>query len=62
MGRMHSRSSVMESVYFGVPILGAPLKLDQTADCRAAVEAGVGVEVMRSENGGFDGERGGGYW
>ncbi|KAL3641965.1 hypothetical protein CASFOL_012780 [Castilleja foliolosa] len=48
-------SSVMESVYFGVPILGAPLKLDQPVNCRAAVEAGVGVEVMRSENGEFDG-------
>ncbi|KAL3636664.1 hypothetical protein CASFOL_018963 [Castilleja foliolosa] len=60
--RRHGSYAQPQSVYFGVPILGAPLKLDQTADCRAAVEAGVGVEVMRSENGGFDGERGGGYW
>ncbi|GFQ04489.1 beta-d-glucosyl crocetin beta-1 6-glucosyltransferase [Phtheirospermum japonicum] len=49
-------SSVTESVYFGVPILGAPLKLDQPANCRAAVEAGVCVEVMRGESGEFDGE------
>ncbi|KAL3643418.1 hypothetical protein CASFOL_014233 [Castilleja foliolosa] len=43
---------------FWVPILGAPLKLDQPANCSAAVEAGVGVQMMRSENGGFDGGKG----
>ncbi|KAL8486235.1 hypothetical protein ACS0TY_023081 [Phlomoides rotata] len=49
-------SSVTESVYFGVPVVALPLKLDQPATARLVVEAGVGVEVMRDEDGGFDGE------
>ncbi|KAK6146155.1 hypothetical protein DH2020_020024 [Rehmannia glutinosa] len=48
-------SSIMESVYFGVPVVAVPLKFDQPVNCRMAVEAGVGVEVMRDENGMFDG-------
>ncbi|KAL8512757.1 hypothetical protein ACS0TY_019040 [Phlomoides rotata] len=48
-------SSVMESVYFGVPLVALPLKLDQPLNARLVVEAGVGVEVVRDEDGGFDG-------
>ncbi|KAK6122622.1 hypothetical protein DH2020_043637 [Rehmannia glutinosa] len=48
-------SSITECVYFGVPVVAAPLKFDQPVNCRMAVEAGVGVEVMRDENGMFDG-------
>ncbi|KAL8508205.1 hypothetical protein ACS0TY_018698 [Phlomoides rotata] len=49
-------SSVMESVYFGVPVVALPLGVDQPTNARFVVEAGVGVEVMRDEDGGFDGE------
>ncbi|KAL8486228.1 hypothetical protein ACS0TY_023074 [Phlomoides rotata] len=49
-------SSMMESVYFGVPMVALPLKLDQPLNARLVVEAGVGVEVVRDEDGGFDGE------
>ncbi|KAH6768574.1 hypothetical protein C2S51_013910 [Perilla frutescens var. frutescens] len=49
-------SSISESVCFGVPVVGLPLKYDQTVNARVAVEAGVGVEVARGENGEFDGE------
>ncbi|KAK6122958.1 hypothetical protein DH2020_043302 [Rehmannia glutinosa] len=48
-------SSITESLYFGVPVLAVPLKFDQPVNCRMAVETGVGVEVMRDENGRFDG-------
>lgn len=49
-------SSVTESVYFGVPVVALPLKLDQPVNCRLAVEKGVAVEVARDEKGGFAGE------
>ncbi|KAL7123863.1 hypothetical protein ABFS83_14G011000 [Erythranthe nasuta] len=50
-------SSVTESMYFGVPVVAVPLKLDQPVNCRMAVEAGVAVEVGRDEvSGGFSGE------
>ncbi|KAK6122651.1 hypothetical protein DH2020_043604 [Rehmannia glutinosa] len=48
-------SSITESLYFGVPVVAVPLKFDQPVNCRMAVETGVGVEVMRDENGRFDG-------
>ncbi|KAG8372980.1 hypothetical protein BUALT_Bualt12G0123400 [Buddleja alternifolia] len=49
-------SSVTKSIYFGVPVVSLPLKLDQPVNCRLVMEAGVGVEVKRDENGGFNGE------
>ncbi|KAH6768584.1 hypothetical protein C2S51_013920, partial [Perilla frutescens var. frutescens] len=49
-------SSITESVYFGVPVVAVPLKLDQPINARLVVEAGVGVEVERDENGQFDGD------
>lgn len=49
-------SSIVESVYYGVPIIGLPLKLDQPLNARFVVGAGVAVEVVKDENGGFGGE------
>ncbi|EYU45578.1 hypothetical protein MIMGU_mgv1a007199mg [Erythranthe guttata] len=50
-------SSVTESMYFGVPVVAVPLKLDQPVNCRMAVEGGVAVEVGRDEvSGEFSGE------
>ncbi|KAK4477893.1 hypothetical protein RD792_017158 [Penstemon davidsonii] len=49
-------SSVMESIYFGVPIVAVPLKFDQPVNSRLMVEIGVGVEVKRDDSGKFSGE------
>ncbi|KAI3459300.1 hypothetical protein Pfo_015963 [Paulownia fortunei] len=35
-------SSITESIYFAVPVVALPLKLDQPVNCRLVVEAGVG--------------------
>ncbi|XP_042029912.1 beta-D-glucosyl crocetin beta-1,6-glucosyltransferase-like [Salvia splendens] len=47
--------SVSESAWFGVPVVGMPLKYDQTVNARMAVEAGIGVEVAREGNGEIEG-------
>ncbi|KAK6130451.1 hypothetical protein DH2020_035861 [Rehmannia glutinosa] len=44
-------SSIIESIYFGVPVIAMPLKLDQPLNARLLVEAGVAVEVIRGGNG-----------
>ncbi|XP_073049125.1 mogroside IIIx synthase-like [Primulina eburnea] len=44
-------SSIIESLYFGVPVIAVPLKLDQPLNARFLVEAGAGVEVARDEDG-----------
>ncbi|XP_065852035.1 UDP-glucosyltransferase 29-like [Euphorbia lathyris] len=44
-------SSVMESMKFGVPIIGLPMNLDQPVNARLVKHVGVGIEVKRSENG-----------
>ncbi|XP_065851729.1 beta-D-glucosyl crocetin beta-1,6-glucosyltransferase-like [Euphorbia lathyris] len=44
-------SSVMESMKFGVPIIGLPMNLDQPVNARLVEHVGVGIEVKRSENG-----------
>ncbi|XP_073136033.1 mogroside IIIx synthase-like [Henckelia pumila] len=49
-------SSTIESSYFGVPVIAIPLKLDQPLNARLLVEAGVGVEVARDEDGNFRGD------
>ncbi|GFP81917.1 beta-d-glucosyl crocetin beta-1 6-glucosyltransferase [Phtheirospermum japonicum] len=49
-------SSVMESLYFGVPIIAVPIKFDQPLNGRLVVEAGAGVEVERDGNGRFSGD------
>ncbi|XP_057771973.1 UDP-glucosyltransferase 29-like [Salvia miltiorrhiza] len=49
-------SSMIESLYFGVPVIGVPIKLDQPLNSRLLTEAGVCVEVARDENGDFRGD------
>lgn len=49
-------SSTIESLYFGVPVIGIPIKLDQPLNSRLLVEAGICVEVARDENGDFRGD------
>ncbi|KAL7170768.1 hypothetical protein ACSBR2_035608 [Camellia fascicularis] len=44
-------SSVMEGIKFGVPIISVPMHLDQPINARLLSEIGVGVEIMRAENG-----------
>lgn len=49
-------SSVMESMYFGVPIMAMPVHIDQPANARLVEEVGAGVEVLRDKNRRFRGE------
>lgn len=49
-------SSITESMYFGVPVIGMPMKLDQTINARMLAAAGSCVEVRRNENEVFKGE------
>lgn len=44
-------SSIMESLYHAVPLIAMPVQLDQPTNARLMVEIGVGIEVMRDENG-----------
>ncbi|CAL1374060.1 unnamed protein product [Linum trigynum] len=44
-------SSVMESMWHGVPIVAVPMHLDQPVNARVVEEIGVGVEVKRDGNG-----------
>ncbi|KAK6149121.1 hypothetical protein DH2020_016646 [Rehmannia glutinosa] len=43
-------NSVMESMNFGVPIIGVPMQIDQPINARLVEEVGVGVEVLRDNN------------
>lgn len=43
--------SVIESIYYGVPLLASPMQLDQPLHARLAVEIGVGVEILKDEDG-----------
>ncbi|KAK6131858.1 hypothetical protein DH2020_034398 [Rehmannia glutinosa] len=47
-------SSVMEGLYWGVPIVAAPMNLDQPLNARLVEEVGVGEEVVRSREGEID--------
>ncbi|XP_073119542.1 mogroside IIIx synthase-like [Henckelia pumila] len=49
-------SSVTESLYYGVPIIGMPIRFEQPINARLVVEAGVGVEVVKGQDGVFTGE------
>ncbi|KZV50680.1 cyanidin-3-O-glucoside 2-O-glucuronosyltransferase-like [Dorcoceras hygrometricum] len=49
-------SSIIESLYFGVPVIGVPLKLDQPLNARFLVETGAAIEVERDEDGNLFGE------
>ncbi|KAG9147177.1 hypothetical protein Leryth_005409 [Lithospermum erythrorhizon] len=44
-------NSVMESMKYGVPIIAMPMHLDQPINSRLVEEVGVGIEVVRSDNG-----------
>nr|UHH90559.1 UDP-glycosyltransferase [Nicotiana benthamiana] len=44
-------SSFMESMKFGVPIIAMPMHLDQPMNARLVEYIGLGVEVLRDDNG-----------
>ncbi|KAL1543118.1 beta-D-glucosyl crocetin beta-1,6-glucosyltransferase [Salvia divinorum] len=51
------RSSITESMYFGVPVIAMPMNVDQPMNAQLMVELGVGVEVEKDhENGVYVGE------
>ncbi|KAL0303543.1 UNVERIFIED_CONTAM: UDP-glucosyltransferase 29 [Sesamum radiatum] len=47
-------SSVMEGLYYGVPIIAVPMHLDQPLNARLAEAVGFGEEVVRSREGNLD--------
>ncbi|KAL3812809.1 hypothetical protein ACJIZ3_014077 [Penstemon smallii] len=49
-------SSVNESVYFGVPVIGMPMKLNMFIDARMLGDADACIEVVRNENEVYKGE------
>ncbi|VFQ85395.1 unnamed protein product [Cuscuta campestris] len=49
-------NSVLESLASGVPIIALPIHLDQPINARLMEEIGVGVEVVKGENGEIKGE------
>ncbi|KAL0457355.1 UNVERIFIED_CONTAM: UDP-glucosyltransferase 29 [Sesamum latifolium] len=49
-------SSIMESMYYGVPVIAMPMKLDQPINARMLSAAGSCVEVPGNENEVFKGE------
>ncbi|XP_073126974.1 UDP-glucosyltransferase 29-like [Henckelia pumila] len=49
-------SSVTESLYYSVPVIAMPHRYDQPINARLVVEAGVGVEVVKGQDGLFTGE------
>ncbi|KAG6402588.1 hypothetical protein SASPL_134785 [Salvia splendens] len=49
-------SSVNESVYYGVPVVGMPVNANMFVDVKMLAETGVCVEVEGEEEGGFKGE------
>lgn len=49
-------SSLIESVYFGLPVIGIPFRIDQPLNAKLLVEEGVGIEVTRGANGHFTSE------
>ncbi|KAI8559298.1 hypothetical protein RHMOL_Rhmol04G0161000 [Rhododendron molle] len=50
-------NSAIESMKFGVPIIGVPMQIDQPLNARLIEEtAGIGVEVRRDESGGLQRE------
>ncbi|KAL4587031.1 hypothetical protein LXL04_011680 [Taraxacum kok-saghyz] len=44
-------SSVMEAMKYGVPMVAMPMHLDQPINARLVEEVGIGVEVVRDEDG-----------
>ncbi|KAA8539170.1 hypothetical protein F0562_025862 [Nyssa sinensis] len=50
-------SSLMESIKYGVPIIAIPMQLDQPINAKLVEHIGIGVEVVRDENGRLQGEK-----
>lgn len=48
--------SITESLYYNVPVIAMPIRYDQPINARLVVDAGVGVEVVKTQNGLFTGE------
>lgn len=46
-------STVIESIYFAVPLIAMPLKLDQPINARLVVDGGAAMEVLRDDDGLF---------
>ncbi|XP_059317442.1 UDP-glucosyltransferase 29-like [Lycium ferocissimum] len=44
-------NSILESMSFGVPIIAMPMNHDQPFNSRLVEELGIGVEILRGENG-----------
>ncbi|KAJ8549117.1 hypothetical protein K7X08_032824 [Anisodus acutangulus] len=44
-------NSMLESISFGVPIIAMPMNHDQPFNSRLVEELGIGVEILRGENG-----------
>ncbi|XP_055811932.1 beta-D-glucosyl crocetin beta-1,6-glucosyltransferase-like [Solanum dulcamara] len=44
-------SSMLESMSFGIPIIAMPMNHDQPFNSRLVEELGIGVEILRGENG-----------
>ncbi|KAL8486225.1 hypothetical protein ACS0TY_023071 [Phlomoides rotata] len=49
-------SSLNESIYYGVPVIGMPMKLNMFIDVKMLVDVGACVEVVRDENGVYNGD------
>ncbi|XP_074366386.1 UDP-glucosyltransferase 29-like [Apium graveolens] len=49
-------SSVNESMKFGVPIIGMPMRYDLALIAKLVVEIGVGMEIVKNNQGKFDRE------
>ncbi|XP_073271451.1 beta-D-glucosyl crocetin beta-1,6-glucosyltransferase-like [Primulina huaijiensis] len=47
-------SSIMEGMYFGVPVIAMPMHLDQPINARLIEELGIGSEVVRNKFGRLD--------
>ncbi|XP_027152498.1 beta-D-glucosyl crocetin beta-1,6-glucosyltransferase-like [Coffea eugenioides] len=43
--------SVIESIHYGVPLLALPMLYDQFIHARLVVEVGVGIEILKDEDG-----------
>uniref|UniRef100_M1BG79 Flavonoid glycosyltransferase UGT94C2 n=2 Tax=Solanum tuberosum TaxID=4113 RepID=M1BG79_SOLTU len=44
-------NSILESMSFGIPIIAMPINHDQPLNSRLVEELGIGVEILRGENG-----------
>ncbi|KAL8490649.1 hypothetical protein ACS0TY_022594 [Phlomoides rotata] len=49
-------SSLNESIYFGVPVIGMPMKINMFIDAKMLVNAGACVEVVRGDDGVYKGD------